>query len=203
MRRYNIAPRILLILTAITFALAAPVLVQEKRESEACVNEVYVPEDLITVLGKRALEEDLDVLWENWWHQKNVLKDAAPPQNLPLPDLLEVQLAEMHVLQPNSAGVDAPEVHLLRPDLAEVQMSEPHVPPQGSANPDRESMKLGEDSPTRTSQSSLGSPTESDAPSAESQSENLKDADSELKDKNEGLAWYFRRYRPWWLTWLT
>jgi hypothetical protein len=147
----NIAPRILLILAAITFALAAPAIVQEKRE--ACVDEVYVPEDVITVLGKRTPEEDLDVLWEGWWHYKNVLGNAAPPPNLPRP---EVQMSEAP--PPNPAGVHVPV----------------HVPPQAPANSDRAYV------PLRAPQSRS---TESYPPSAESQSENLKAADSELIGK--------------------
>jgi hypothetical protein len=149
MRRYNIVSRIILILTAITFALAAPVLVQEKRQ--VCVDAVHVPEDVKTVLGKRTLEEDLNVLWDGWWHHLNVLGEPAPP---PLPYLGHV-----------------------------------YVPPQIPVDSDRESVELEDDAPPE----SLGSSTESDsdsdsdrwstisnAPSAESQSENLKAADSQL-----------------------
>ena len=50
MRRYDIVSLIPLILIIITFALAAPVQVQEKRQA---------PEDVITVLGKQTLDEDL------------------------------------------------------------------------------------------------------------------------------------------------
>ena len=39
------------ILSIIDFALAAPVLVQEKRQ--ACVDVVHIPKDVISVLGKR------------------------------------------------------------------------------------------------------------------------------------------------------
>jgi hypothetical protein len=70
MRRYNIISRILLILTVITFALAAPVLVQEKRQ--ACGDKVHVPEDVITVLGKRTREQDLDMLWDGLRYYEHV-----------------------------------------------------------------------------------------------------------------------------------
>ena len=155
MRRYNIVSRIILIITVITFALAAPVLVQEKHQ--AGVDVVHVPGDVITVLGKRTLDEDLDVLWDGWWHYENVLGEPAPPPNVP------------------------------PPTLAEVHMPEVHVPPQGPADSDPESMELDDDAPLE----SLGSSTESDsdpdpadhgstisnAPSAESQSENLEASD--------------------------
>jgi hypothetical protein len=58
MRRYDVVSGILLILSIIDFAefaLAAPVLVQEKRQ--ACVDMVHKPKDVITVLGKRGLED--------------------------------------------------------------------------------------------------------------------------------------------------
>jgi hypothetical protein len=51
MRRYYIVSRILLILPIIDFAVAAPVLVQEKRQTD--VGVVHKPEDAIIILGKR------------------------------------------------------------------------------------------------------------------------------------------------------
>jgi hypothetical protein len=51
MRRCDIISGILLILSIIDFALAAPVLLQEKRQ--ASVDVVHVPKDVMTVLGKR------------------------------------------------------------------------------------------------------------------------------------------------------
>jgi hypothetical protein len=64
MRRYNIVSGILLILSIIDFALAAPVLVQEKRQ--AWVNVVHIPKDVITVLGKR-WDEDLKKLLREYF----------------------------------------------------------------------------------------------------------------------------------------
>ena len=55
MRRYDIVSRILLILSIIDFALAAPVLVQEKRQAR--VDVVQTPRGMITVLQKRGAEE--------------------------------------------------------------------------------------------------------------------------------------------------
>jgi hypothetical protein len=51
MRRYDIVSRIILILSIIDFALAAPVLVQEKHQAR--VDVVHIPRDMITVLEKR------------------------------------------------------------------------------------------------------------------------------------------------------
>ncbi|KAI0280942.1 hypothetical protein BGY98DRAFT_283580 [Russula aff. rugulosa BPL654] len=55
MRRYDIVFGILLILSSIYFALAAPVLVQEKRQAR--VDVVHIPRDVIAVLWKRGDEE--------------------------------------------------------------------------------------------------------------------------------------------------
>ena len=50
-RYYDIVTGILLILSIIDFTLAAPVLVQEKRQAH--VDVAHVPKDVITVLEKR------------------------------------------------------------------------------------------------------------------------------------------------------
>ena len=55
MRRYDIISGILLILSIIDFALAAPVPVQEKREAH--VDVAHMPKDVITILEKRGQEE--------------------------------------------------------------------------------------------------------------------------------------------------
>jgi hypothetical protein len=56
MRRDYIVSGILLVLLIINFAVAAPVLVQEKHQ--AVVDLVHVPEDAIAMLGKRGDEFD-------------------------------------------------------------------------------------------------------------------------------------------------
>ena len=56
MRRHYIVSGIFLILSIIDFALAAPVLVQEKRQ--ASVDVVHIPKDLITVLWERGEDEE-------------------------------------------------------------------------------------------------------------------------------------------------
>jgi hypothetical protein len=63
MRRYDIGSGILLILSIIHFALAAPLSVQEKRQKR--VDVVNIPKDVITVLGRR-WEEDLEKLGEEY-----------------------------------------------------------------------------------------------------------------------------------------
>ncbi|KAF8491694.1 hypothetical protein F5888DRAFT_964582 [Russula emetica] len=65
MRRYDIVVSgILLILSIIDFALAAPVLAQEKRQ--ALVDVINIPKDVITVLGKRG-DEELGELGEEYF----------------------------------------------------------------------------------------------------------------------------------------
>jgi hypothetical protein len=60
MRRYYAVSGILLILPIIDFALAAPVLVPEKRQKGTGVNVVHT-EDATTMLGKRG--DELNELW--------------------------------------------------------------------------------------------------------------------------------------------
>ena len=186
MRRYNIISRTLLILTVITLALASPVLVQGKRQARG--DEVHVPGDMTTVLGKRALEEEMNMLWKYYnhvWRNRIPirLQEPAPPSNLRPPNRAA---AEIHV----------PEVNVPPPNLAQAHVPEVHVPPQsqGPADSGRESMELGGDAlPTPGSSKSghsLSPPptanpesSTSNVPSAESQSENLKTADSELEGK--------------------
>jgi hypothetical protein len=73
MRRYDIVSGIFLILSIIDFALAAPVLVQEKRQ--ASVTAAHIPKELITLLGKR-WEEDLVKPWEKYYE---TLVDSEEP----------------------------------------------------------------------------------------------------------------------------
>jgi hypothetical protein len=218
MRRYNIVSRIILIPTVIAFALAAPVLVQEKRQ--ACVDVMYVP-DMITVLGKRALDEDLNVLWDGLWHYENVWGNRNPVAVHPQ------ELAEMHAPPPSPADTILGSMGSDDESLLESPESgHSHSTHTSLANSDRESMLLDGDAPPTspelstesedwhtlssspgwstesedwyTPPSSLGSLTDSDsdldsdsdrwstisnAPSAESQSKNLKAADSEMRGK--------------------
>jgi hypothetical protein len=218
MRRYNIVSRIILILTVITFALAAPALVQDKRQ--ACVDGVHLPKDVITVLGKRTLEEDLNVLWDGWWHYGNVLGEPALPPNVHVPPHSPADTILGSTESDDDSQPESPESGHSRSSSTSVT---------SLANSDRESAELDDDAPPKSSESghspptslewstesedwntapsslgsstgsegwytaptSPGSSTESDsdsdrwstisnAPSAESQSENLKTADSDL-----------------------
>jgi hypothetical protein len=60
MRRHHIVSGILLILPIIDFAVAVPVPVQKK--SQASINVVHIPEDAMTMLGKRADDSEYEKL---------------------------------------------------------------------------------------------------------------------------------------------
>jgi len=75
MRRYDIISGILLILSIIDFALAAPVFVQEKRQ--ASVDVVHIPKDLTTVLWERGEDEEAMKMAE--WFRK-VIKASLKKQ---------------------------------------------------------------------------------------------------------------------------
>jgi hypothetical protein len=64
MRRYHMVFEMLLILSIIDFTLAAPVLVQEKRQ--LYVDVVQIPKDVRTLLRKRVGEDDLAKLAEEY-----------------------------------------------------------------------------------------------------------------------------------------
>lgn len=205
--------RILLILTVITFTLAAPALVQDKRQS--CVDVVHTPEDVIPVLGKRTLEEEMNMLWKyynNVWRNRNPAVLHLQEPALPVPP---------NVPPPNPAEMHVPDVHVPPPNLAEMQVPDVHAPAQGPADSNHEPTKSNDDAPLASSESghshstppipegstgsgdwrtaatapsSSGPSTEpesdlnhlsaiSNTPSAESQSENLNAADAELKGK--------------------
>jgi hypothetical protein len=69
MRWYDIASGILLFLPTVDFALAAPVLVQEKQR-QARVDVVHIPKDVITVFGKRTgdgMYDEIDRIIEKYF----------------------------------------------------------------------------------------------------------------------------------------
>jgi hypothetical protein len=203
MRRHNIVSRIILILTVITFALAAPALVQEKRQ--AFIDAAHAPEEVITVSRKRMEEQDMWLEYAMRYYD-NVLGHLNPAgihPDVPPPDL-----AGVHVPPQNPADSDRESMDL-----------NDYSAPASPADSDRESMDLDDDAMPATSlesghshssstnpegstesedwhtaPSSPGSSTEedededywstiSDVPSAESPSENLEAADSEGRGK--------------------
>jgi hypothetical protein len=86
MRRYDVVSGIFFILSIIDFTLAAPVLVQEKRQ--AGVHVVHMPKDVVPVLGKRAgeeLEKSLAEFFKTWEtpigsSDAHVSSSSAPPE---------------------------------------------------------------------------------------------------------------------------
>jgi hypothetical protein len=123
MRRYDIASGILLILSIIDFALAAPVLVQEKRQ--ACADVVHIAKDVIPVLGKRG--DPLEELWDKYFQRLSGKpigsSDAHAPASSapPGPD------------QGSTNAVQAP-----APDQGSTNVAQAPVPNQASSTADLE-----------------------------------------------------------------
>ena len=129
MRRCYIVSGILLILSIVDFALAAPILVQEKRQ--ASVDAVKLPKEVITVLGKR-VGEDLEKLAEEFaktWGKPidssdaHVSSSSAPPG----PDR-----GSTDVVQAPAPGAPNPAPPTPNPGL----LMEPSSPSSTAANPD-------------------------------------------------------------------
>ena len=136
MHRHNIVPWILIILTVSTFSLAAPVLAQEKHQS--CVDGVHIPRDVIIVLEKRAVNDDLHMLYDGPWRFGNVW--GEPSENGPLSDEEEEHVQEVHAPPPNLAG-------------AHVPLEEIHFPLYDPPESDSESMVFDDDAPPGSPQS--------------------------------------------------
>jgi len=133
MRRYDIVSGILLILSTVDFALAAPVLVQEKRQ--ACVDVVHIPRDVITVLGKRGGEE-LENLAEEYL--KALAKpaessDAHASSGSVQPGPYRGSTNVMHVPGPNPASSTA-NPKIPNPLIEPPSSAPPAGPDHGSAN---------------------------------------------------------------------
>ena len=141
MRRHDIVSGILLILSTINFAFAAPVLVQEKRQ--AGVDLVHIPREVITVLGKRGLEgvgKLMEELVET--SEKPVeLSDAHTSSSsaLPVPDHGLTNEAEAPETNPASSPTNpdplmGPSSPSPTADSKPVSNSAPPVPDHGSTN---------------------------------------------------------------------
>jgi hypothetical protein len=74
--RWHIIVSGIVILSIIDFTLAAPVLVQEKRQ--ACAEVVNIPNEVVTVLGKRG-DDDLDKLVEEYFQKPVESPTSVPP----------------------------------------------------------------------------------------------------------------------------
>jgi hypothetical protein len=82
MRRYGPISGILLILSIVDFALAAPALVQEKRQASVVVS--HTPKDVITVLGKRWNElELLETQWKKYFDDLGHLEESSSSSSSP------------------------------------------------------------------------------------------------------------------------
>ena len=121
MRQYDILSGILLILSIIGFALAAPVLVQEKRQ--ACVDVVHIPRDAITVLGKRA-DDDFDEFaslvdgYINTWKKMSGTSDvhASSSSAPPGPNDGSTNVVQAPVPNPASSTDSTPDLNpLIKP----------------------------------------------------------------------------------------
>jgi len=204
MHRYSILSRILLILSATNLALAAPVLVQEKRP--ACVDVVHVPKDVITVLGKRMDE------FRGWLDIARLLvhplEESGSESGSDFGSEFSSEFSsehgsmESHTSDPGRESMDVepdalppnpewstetePE-HLHTPQSSQDWSTEPeHLTPPSSPDWSTEAENW------HTPPSSLASSTESDsdrwstisnAPSTESKFENLQAVNNELKGK--------------------
>ena len=179
MRRNNTVSRILLILTLSAFALAAPVLVQERRQS--CVNEVHVPR---AVLGKRALSDHLRFMLDGFEGME------GPAEDEQLPNLAEEHMLAEHAPPPGPPEEPVPEEHAPQPNVAEEPVPEVHPPPPNQAgehvpvpvlpdNPadfDRESVVFGDDAPPVSPEHGHSpSPSPPSSPLVESSTESYSD----------------------------
>ena len=130
MRRYNIVSWILPVLTVITFALAAPTLVQDKRQ--AYVDVVHVPKDVITALKKR-MDGELGM-----WHEYYDFMVAHAHQEVPAPPPMAPN--EFHDFMVGHAHQEEP-------------VPPPNVPPPNPVDSDREVMDVDDDAPAWSSES--------------------------------------------------
>ena len=165
--RYNIISGIVLILSVIYFALAAPVLVQEKRQ--ASVDVVHMPKDMRIVLGKRMDEDpnEFSRLMEE--HFKMFRKpvessSSAPPQ----PDHGSTNVVQAPV--PDQA-------------LSDAHASSNSAPP----GPDHGSKNVVQDPPPNPA-SSAANPSPLMEPSESSPSSSAS-SETSLSDHPEDLEW--------------
>ena len=116
MRRYNLVSGILLILLFTGFALAAPVLVQEDRQTG--VDAVHIPRDVITMLEKRVGEgEGLEKLADDFFEtggkpvdssDSHASSSSAPSSSAPpVPDRGSTNVAQAPAPAPNPVSSTA------------------------------------------------------------------------------------------------
>ena len=160
MRRYNIDSWALFILTVITLALAAPIL--EQAKGQASLDEVHVPRGMITVLGKRVVDNVLGTMLDGAGIFWNELEEHAPEGHAPPPNEAGVQGPEVHAPPPNLAGVQVPAVDEPMDDpqlnfwamwALEGHVPDVQVPQHGPEGSDRESMVIDDDAPPASPES--------------------------------------------------
>ena len=117
MRRYDIVSGILLILSIIDFALAAPVPVQEKRQT--CVDVVHIPKDVTTVLEKRGdeeLEKLAEEFFKTWGRPIDSSESHASSSSAPLgPDHGSTNVVQSPAPNPLAASSTANPSLLMEP----------------------------------------------------------------------------------------
>jgi hypothetical protein len=166
MRRYNTVPLILLILSIINFALAAPVPMPEKCQS---VDMVHVPKDVITVLGKRGddleLElEKIETLFDNfgtWWGEEPEEPESSsavrpPSSTAPLESGHEPMDVDVPPASPASPTESDSEYDSM-PSLESVSDEPPPNPESSIVDGYSHTLPLSPESSTESEQ-----PTESD-----------------------------------------
>ena len=198
--RYDIVCGILLLFSIIDFALAAPVLVQEKHQTS--VDEVHMPRDVITVLGKR-MDDDFEEFsrfvngYFKPWKELVASSSSAPPGldhgstnavQAPVPDLAP---SDAHA--PSSSAPPGPDhgstkaVQAPVPDLAP---SVAHAPSSSAPPaPDHGSMNVMQQTPAPDPVASTANPIPLvELLSSDSESESEPIASSALLDsKNKWL----------------
>ena len=135
MRRYDILFGILLILSIIDFALAAPVLVQEKRQAYADVEQI--PKDVRTVWRKRVGEDDLVKVAEDYLETGGKQTEssdthASSSSALPVPDHDPTNTAEVPDTHASSSSA-APVPDHEPTDAVEVSAPNPSTEPPSSS----------------------------------------------------------------------
>jgi hypothetical protein len=159
MRLCYIVFGILIILSIIDFAVAAPVPVREKLKPQARVDVVHIPGDAMTVLGKRA--GDLDELFAELFGAG----DSAGLENFAKP-VESSATRPSSSSQPSGPAGGSTDVEKLLPPIHEEPVpvsSQVHAPP--SLGDERNKMLIQGHFPENLEESSAARPSSSSQPS--------------------------------------
>ena len=151
MRWYNIVTGILLTLPIVDFALAAPVLVQEK--SQARVGGVHIPKDVITGLWKRWDEEienpenleNLERMIENYF-KTMTSSPSSSALSVPGHGPTNVELLPTQNLASSAANMD-PLIEMWSSSSTDVVRPPPPPPNQESSTANREPLVVASNAP--------------------------------------------------------